>query len=86
MGDHYRVVAAKLMFGNRKADIGAASVNVKAARKRPLAKKIADTEGDFFLLFQNWRRGCGWVFMPVFPDSWANFAFDFSTRHRRLCE
>jgi len=24
MGDHYRVVAAKLMFGNRKADIGAA--------------------------------------------------------------
>ena len=31
---------------------------MEGQRKRPLAKKIADTEGVSFLCFQNWRRGC----------------------------
>src|SRR6516162_4594199 len=33
--------------------------------KKAAIKKIADTEEVTFLYFQNWRRGCGWVFMPT---------------------
>jgi hypothetical protein len=61
-------------------DIGRRSLKGRAARKRLLAKKIVDTEGGFFLRFQNWARGCGVGLYAGFRIAGANFAFVFSTR------
>jgi hypothetical protein len=53
-------------FG-RKRTSGRCSLNERATRKRPVAKKFADAEGVSFLRFQNWVRGARVGLYAVFP-------------------
>src|SRR6516164_640721 len=65
---------------DRKRRSGQRSLNGRAARKRPLAKKIANTGGVSFLRFQNWRTG-------VLGRGHAVFRISSSAAGRRLgCE
>src|SRR6516165_8716437 len=56
---------ALMSASNRKRTSGRRSLNGMAARKRPLAKKIADTGGVAFLRFQFRFSGGGWGLMEV---------------------